>query len=195
MLPPFYQGLVPASARRRSGAPAADSLRHKLAGLAPAEQEQAVLDLVRAQAAAVLGHASAESVPPGAVFRDLGFDSLTAIDLRNRLGAATGLRLPATLVFDYPTPTTLSEHLRMAMGQDGSAVPPVLAELDKLEEMLSKTALDELTSMKTAIRLQALLSQLTNVRRQDNGHSEVPTLESATDDEIIDFINKELGRS
>jgi hypothetical protein len=83
----------------------------------------------------------------------------------------------------------------MAMGQDGSAVPPVLAELDKLEEMLSKTALDELTSMKTAIRLQALLSQLTNVRRQDNGHSEIPTLESATDDEIIDFINKELGRS
>ncbi|HEV3291802.1 MAG TPA: SDR family NAD(P)-dependent oxidoreductase, partial [Streptosporangiaceae bacterium] len=113
MLPPLYQVLAPAAAARsRSGGAAAGTLRHKLAGLTPAEQEQSMLDLVRSQAATVLGHASAEVVTPGAVFRELGFDSLTAVDLRNRLGAATGLRLSATLVFDFPTPVQAARYLR-----------------------------------------------------------------------------------
>ncbi|MFA7755831.1 SDR family NAD(P)-dependent oxidoreductase [Streptomyces sp. NRRL B-2790] len=90
---------------------AAAALATRLAGLAPAEQEERLLEHIRSQSAAVLGHASAEDVLPTAHFLELGFDSLTAIDLRRRLSAATGLHLPAGLAFDHPTPARLARHL------------------------------------------------------------------------------------
>ncbi|MFE3915234.1 beta-ketoacyl synthase N-terminal-like domain-containing protein, partial [Streptomyces sp. NPDC059130] len=107
--------------RRRAVSTAADSapagLGARLAALSPQDAEQDVLTLVRATAATVLGHVDADAVASGRAFTDLGFDSLAAVDLRNRLATKTGLRLPTTLVFDHPNPAALaSELLRRLLG-------------------------------------------------------------------------------
>ncbi|MFF3437166.1 SDR family NAD(P)-dependent oxidoreductase, partial [Streptosporangium sp. NPDC002721] len=128
--PALLRGLVRAPARREVTAPATSAaggspLLRQLTGLPEAERDRVLVSLIRTQAATVLGHADADSVQSGRAFKELGFDSLTAIELRNRLNAATGLRLPATLVFDYPTPVALAEHL---MGRLLGAGVPARAE-------------------------------------------------------------------
>ena len=103
-------------------APAMESWQDRVTGLPRAQRAQVLLDLVRAQAAVVLGHAGLESVDNARTFRELGFDSLTALELRNRLSAATGLALPASVIFDYPTPSALALRLNAVVTeQDGPA--------------------------------------------------------------------------
>ncbi|WP_425394049.1 SDR family NAD(P)-dependent oxidoreductase [Actinokineospora inagensis] len=110
-VPVVLRGLVRTPPRQAATAGTATGIKGRLAGEPPAERQRIVLDLVRAQIAAVLGHTDPDLVEPTRAFKELGFDSLTAVELRNRLNTATGLRLPATTVFDHPSPTALTEHL------------------------------------------------------------------------------------
>ncbi|WP_211256711.1 SDR family NAD(P)-dependent oxidoreductase, partial [Actinoalloteichus caeruleus] len=107
-LQPVLHELARVDSRRRAETSDDSALARRLTGLPPAERDRAVLDLVRGHVAAVLGHPSPEAIDVTRPFSELGFDSLTAVELRNRLGAATGARLPATLVFDHPTPAVLA---------------------------------------------------------------------------------------
>ncbi|WP_428846936.1 type I polyketide synthase [Nocardia terpenica] len=118
-VPPLLQRLVPAATRRRaarSGTAGAGGLAERLSAREAAERHQELLALVRAEAATVLGHDSPDAVDTDRPFREFGFDSLTAVELRNRLSAVTGLRLPATLVFDYPTPAAIARLLDTEIG-------------------------------------------------------------------------------
>ncbi|WP_345004932.1 SDR family NAD(P)-dependent oxidoreductase, partial [Streptosporangium album] len=126
-LPPVFSGLLPA-VRRSTAGRAVGELARRLATLGTAERLGAVVEVVRTEVALVLGHATPDTVELRRGFRDLGFDSLTAVELRNRLNTATGLRLPATLVFDYPTPTVLAEFLLAELlgTREELAVPEIL---------------------------------------------------------------------
>ncbi|MGW5122376.1 SDR family NAD(P)-dependent oxidoreductase, partial [Streptomyces noursei] len=123
-VPPLLRSLIRGRSRRAAAADStiATGLRERLASLNPVERQEVLLDLVRGQVALVLGHADATDVHPARAFRELGFDSLTSVELRNRLNTVTGLRLPATMVFDYPTIEVLvSFILDELLGADAEA--------------------------------------------------------------------------
>ncbi|MYU18864.1 beta-ketoacyl synthase, partial [Streptomyces sp. SID8361] len=108
--PALLRALVHAGRRQAQAGENGGGLAARLAGLTPQEQEALLLDLVRAQVAIVLGHIAVANVEADKAFKDVGFDSLTSVELRNRLREATGLKLAATVVFDYPTPLALARH-------------------------------------------------------------------------------------
>ncbi len=192
-LPAIFAGLVRVPTRRPSDQDA--SFTRRLAAVPEAEREGFTLEMVRGEVAAVLGHASADAIDVQRAFKDLGFDSLAAVELRNRLNATTGLRLPATLVFDYPTTTALASHLLLGIAQPPTITADSLnADLDRLERILSSIAIDDTERARITARLQAL-SGLSEGQAADSKVMVAQRLQSASADEVFDFIDNGLSRS
>ncbi|HWM02390.1 MAG TPA: type I polyketide synthase, partial [Actinophytocola sp.] len=131
--PAILRTLVPRQARTRRADPATD-LRRRLSEAPHGEHRHLLLEAVRTAVAAVLGHVTVDGVPADRRFQDLGFDSLLAVELRNRLMTVTGVRLPPTVVFDHPTPGALADRLRTGLEPDEpESHPPDAAARDESE--------------------------------------------------------------
>ncbi|MEU9640323.1 beta-ketoacyl reductase, partial [Streptomyces tendae] len=193
---PLLRGLL--NLRRKTSRAASDDngrLAAKLAGLAPQEQEALLLDLVRTQVAIVLGHTRAATVGAEKAFKDAGFDSLTSIQLRNRLREATGLNLTPTVVYDYPTPLTLARHLHGEVETTDDALSLVNSKIEHLESLITGLDYNEAKKAGVMLRLQRLLAKFDALGEQAENFTVADQLESASADEVLDFINDELGIS
>ncbi|MFG2774978.1 SDR family NAD(P)-dependent oxidoreductase [Streptomyces sp. NPDC048350] len=194
-VPPLLYALVPQPARRAAEAGEnAASFTTRLAALDPSERRQAVLDLVRGHAATVLGHTSAEAVEPEQGFTDLGFSSLTAVEIRNRLNTATGLRLPTTLIFDHPNAARLADHLLENLVVEDTRTGPaaLLAELDRLDTALSATGPEDETRARVVARLHALLARY-DAGDDTGAVGTAADFDAAGDEELFAFIDNERG--
>ncbi|GAA4016770.1 type I polyketide synthase [Allokutzneria multivorans] len=177
-----------AEAAQPEPAPDAFDFAKHLAGLPKSEQARELLDMVRAQAAAVLGHASADSVAADRAFKELGFDSLMAVELRDRLHKAVGLRLSAMMIFDYPDSQALSEFIRgELLPEQPEATPSVFAELERIESALPGVEADPVLRAELAARFADLASRLGAVSKVDDRLGD-----EASAEDVFRFID-ELG--
>ncbi|MEV5840156.1 type I polyketide synthase [Nocardia sp. NPDC052112] len=186
-VPPILRGLVRAPASVVDGAAAAEAasaLAARLAGLSDDEQLRTLSELVRTHVAAVLGHPGPEAVDPDLSFQDLGFDSLAAVELRNRLSQITGITLPATVAFDHPTPTSIARHFQMSLPISENAKFDFAARIDEIESALAEFDSDSRAHIDAIRRIRQLTARFDNARA-----ATVPS----SDDELFAFIDSDLG--
>ncbi|MEK8169490.1 acyl carrier protein [Streptomyces sp. M19] len=169
-----------------------DDFARKLDGLTAGERDRALQDLVCGQAALVLGYGDAAGVEPTTAFRDLGFDSLTSVDLRNRISTAAGVALPATLIFDYATPAALAKHLGTELAGADSSVDSVVKELERLAARLGELSAADIEEGRLTSRVQTVLNGLNETLGGDSA-AVAGALEDASADDVFAFIDNELG--
>jgi acyl transferase domain-containing protein len=195
----LLSGLVPATEAAPTVAdPEADSeFRRQLAAATPDQRLHLLLIHVQTHSASILGHTDPGAVNPKQPFHQQGFDSLTAVELRNRLTATTGLVLPPTLIFDHPSPTDLADFLsRQLAGTDVADEGRILSDLDKWDLLCEPAAIDEAARQRVSRRL-ALLLQKWSATGDQNGDSTTAhqDLEDASAEDIFDLIAEEFGKS
>jgi acyl transferase domain-containing protein/NAD(P)-dependent dehydrogenase (short-subunit alcohol dehydrogenase family)/acyl carrier protein len=191
-LPAVLRGLAGVG----GGAVEKGSLAKRLAAVPEAQWERLTLDIVRKHVAALLGHPSGESVDPEAAFMDLGFDSLAAVELRNRLEMATGLNLPPTLVFDHPSTIAVTKHLIATVAPTVQGRPAVGDEaatelLAKLAATLPSLRDDERLRDQVGTELRVLLAELSATNPEASDGDE---LEAMSHEEMFELIDQEFGR-
>ncbi|MER7419665.1 type I polyketide synthase [Micromonospora peucetia] len=178
--------------RRPTSTSTTMTLSSRLAGLTEPEQREVLLNLVRTNVATVLAHESAETIAADQAFKQLGFDSLTAVELRNRLNQTTGLRLPATLTFDHPTPAALVEHLLDELGGNQAQLNlrTLLDGIAKLEATLELVDAAQTAETDIATALQRLLTRWRD--KSNPAPTESADLASVTADDLFDILDSEL---
>jgi acyl carrier protein len=202
--PTMLRGMVRAVARPKAAAAtgaATLSLEQRLAAMPESDRERAVLDLVRTEIASVLDLGRPEGLGPDRPLKDLGLDSLVAVELRNRLQSVTGLRLPSTLLFDYPTPGALAKMIRAELNLDkvvaAAASMPINNELDRLETMVRAMSTVDLERAGVVARLRKLVSRFIDIDDdddddEDDDDEDKDEFAGVSDDELFNMIDDEI---
>jgi acyl carrier protein len=169
------------------------ALAQRLAALPDDERERMVVDLVRAETATVLGHAGPEAVAVDQAFREQGFDSVTAVEMRERLKSATGLPVPASLVFDYPTPRAVAGYLLSKLVVDSTARGSVQDELERFEAALMATSADGSERAEIENRLEKILSRLRRPPSPAASEASDEDINSVPVAELLSIIDEQLS--
>ncbi|MFG2142566.1 type I polyketide synthase [Streptomyces sp. NPDC048650] len=222
-VPVLLRALVPAATAQRTAAPhempateggdapsagAPQELAERLAPLDEPARGRELLKLVRSRVAKVLGYPGPDAVDPGQPFRDSGFDSLMSVELRNQLNAATGMRFPATVVFDHPTPRAVAEHIAAQFGPAAGGEDAGAAALSSLEALLTAVAGMEADDIRRGVlrgQLEAALVAVgpagsapaapavpSGAHPTDTRTAVEERLDSASDDDLYAFIEEQL---
>jgi polyketide synthase 7 len=195
-LPPLLHGLAARPARRvihdTAAVPTA-GLTARLKELTAEQRHRELVELVCSNAATVLGRTNAAHINAERAFQDLGFDSLTAVELRNRLKAATGLTLTPTLIFDHPTPTALGDYLNTLLAAPADQ-PNLLARANditgELEALLNQHDWNPEDKTRLTIRLQNLLAEFTIAHLDETDDQDI---HAATESQLFAILDEELG--
>jgi polyketide synthase 7 len=202
-LPELLTELVARPTTRRvihdtdSGA-STSGLTARLRGLTPEARQRELVDLVRGNAAMVLGLPNPAEINAGRAFQELGFDSLTAVELRNRLKNATGLTLSPTLIFDYPTPTVLAGHLEAELvSTDVPDQPNLMGRFNditrELQALLNQPNWNADDKSVLRSRIHNLLTTLAFIDDPDSEHLD-DDLDDVTESQLFAILDEELGR-